>query len=53
MQQVTYRSHPLYGYIGDENPEETFYTGALAFGGYWFALNPQGHKVGHRQRPGM
>ena len=49
--QVVYKGHPLYGYTGDKNPEETFYVGALAFGGYWYALSPQGRRVGHRLHP--
>jgi predicted lipoprotein with Yx(FWY)xxD motif len=51
-QQVTYKNHPLYGYVGDVGPEETFYVGAFAFRGYWFGLNGHGHKVGRRQRVG-
>jgi predicted lipoprotein with Yx(FWY)xxD motif len=50
-QQVTYKRHPLYGFVGDSNPEETFYAGAFAFGGYWFALNPKGGKVGQPKPP--
>jgi predicted lipoprotein with Yx(FWY)xxD motif len=41
--QITYNHHPLYGYIGDTLPEQTSYVGAVAFGGYWWALNRNGN----------
>jgi predicted lipoprotein with Yx(FWY)xxD motif len=44
-QQLTYKKHPLYGYVGNVNPGETSYIGALAFGGYWYGLNMRGQPV--------
>lgn len=41
--QITYNKKPLYGYIGDKNPEETVYIGVVAFGNYWFGVNQNGH----------
>jgi predicted lipoprotein with Yx(FWY)xxD motif len=40
--QVTYRKHPLYGYVGNASPGETSYINALVFGGYWRAMNAKG-----------
>jgi predicted lipoprotein with Yx(FWY)xxD motif len=43
--QVTYAGHPLYGYIADTGPGQTFYINILQFGGRWPALNAAGHEV--------
>lgn len=45
IKQVTYNGHPLYTYIGDSGPHQTFYVGAFQSGGHWYALNAKGHKV--------
>jgi predicted lipoprotein with Yx(FWY)xxD motif len=43
--QVTYAGHPLYGYIADTAPGQTYYINILQFGGRWPALNAAGHEV--------
>jgi predicted lipoprotein with Yx(FWY)xxD motif len=43
--QVTYAGHPLYGYASASERGETFYVGALQFGGTWFAVNAAGGTV--------
>jgi predicted lipoprotein with Yx(FWY)xxD motif len=43
--QVTYAGLPLYAYIGDSGPGQTFYVNFFQFGGRWLALNASGHQV--------
>jgi predicted lipoprotein with Yx(FWY)xxD motif len=43
--QVTYAGHPLYTYIGDTHPAETFYINLYQFTGFWPAVNGAGHNV--------
>jgi predicted lipoprotein with Yx(FWY)xxD motif len=43
--QVTYAGHPLYRYIADTAPGETFYINILQFRGRWPALNGVGDEV--------
>jgi predicted lipoprotein with Yx(FWY)xxD motif len=43
--QVTYAGHPLYGYIADSAPGQTFYVNFLQFGGRWPAMDAAGHEV--------
>jgi predicted lipoprotein with Yx(FWY)xxD motif len=43
--QVTYAGHPLYGYIADRAPGQTYYINILQFGGRWPAVNAAGHEV--------
>lgn len=43
--QVTYRGHPLYLYIGDSSPGQTYYVNFFQFGGFWPALNRNGKEV--------
>lgn len=43
--QVTYAGHPLYRYIADTGPGQTYYINILQFGGRWPALNAAGHEV--------
>lgn len=43
--QVTYAGHPLYTYIADGGPGQTFYVGVSQFGGTWYAVNPAGQIV--------
>jgi predicted lipoprotein with Yx(FWY)xxD motif len=40
--QVTYKGHPLYGFVEDKKPGEANGNGLTAFGGQWFALHPNG-----------
>jgi predicted lipoprotein with Yx(FWY)xxD motif len=44
-QQVTYAGHPLYTYIADGGPGQTFYVGVSQFGGTWYAVNAAGRVV--------
>jgi predicted lipoprotein with Yx(FWY)xxD motif len=43
--QVTYNGHPLYRFVGDQEPGETSGQGLTAFGASWFALSPAGNQV--------
>ena len=43
--QVTYAGHPLYTYVGDTGPGQTYYVGQFQAGGYWYALNAAGKVV--------
>jgi predicted lipoprotein with Yx(FWY)xxD motif len=45
VRQVTYAGHPLYTYVGDSGPGQTFYVGVSAFGGSWPAVNAAGSEV--------
>jgi predicted lipoprotein with Yx(FWY)xxD motif len=45
QRQVTYAGHPLYRYIADSGPGQTFYINIMQFGGRWPALNASGHEV--------
>ncbi len=45
VSQVTYAGHPLYTYVADTGPAETFYINILQFGGRWPALNAAGGEV--------
>ncbi len=40
--QVTYNGHPLYYYIGDQNPGQTQGQGLKEFGALWYVLSPTG-----------
>jgi len=44
--QVTYYGHPLYTYAGDQKPGEANGNDVKAFGGQWYALNPEGDESG-------
>jgi predicted lipoprotein with Yx(FWY)xxD motif len=39
--QVTYKGHPLYGFVKDKKPGESNGNGVNGFGGLWFAPHPQ------------
>jgi len=39
--QVTYYGHPLYTYVGDKKPGEANGNDVKAFGGQWYASNPE------------
>ena len=43
--QVTYAGHPLYTYVGDGSPGQTYYVNFFQSGGYWPAVNAAGHEV--------
>jgi predicted lipoprotein with Yx(FWY)xxD motif len=43
--QVTYNSHPLYHFAGDQSPGDVNGQGLTEFGGGWFALNGAGDAV--------
>jgi predicted lipoprotein with Yx(FWY)xxD motif len=45
VKQVTYAGHPLYTYIADSGPGQTFYVNVSQFGGRWPAVNAAGHEV--------
>lgn len=42
--QVTYAGHPLYTYTGDSKPGEANGNDVDAFGGEWYALQPNGQE---------
>jgi predicted lipoprotein with Yx(FWY)xxD motif len=43
--QVTYNGFPLYTYVGDSRPGQTFYVNFFQFGGRWPAVNAAGKVV--------
>jgi predicted lipoprotein with Yx(FWY)xxD motif len=43
--QVTYAGDPLYTYVGDGSPGQTYYVNVFQTGGYWPAVNGAGHEV--------
>jgi predicted lipoprotein with Yx(FWY)xxD motif len=43
--QVTYAGFPLYTYVGDSGPGQTFYVNIFQFKGRWPALNAAGQEV--------
>jgi predicted lipoprotein with Yx(FWY)xxD motif len=43
--QVTYNSHPVYLFKGDQKPGDTNGQGLSAYGGSWFALSSAGNQV--------
>jgi predicted lipoprotein with Yx(FWY)xxD motif len=43
--QVTYAGRPLYTYLGDTGPGQTFYVNRYQLGGYWPAVNATGNEV--------
>lgn len=43
--QVTYNDHPLYYYVGDNEPEEVFCQDVHEFGGRWYVLTADGEPV--------
>jgi predicted lipoprotein with Yx(FWY)xxD motif len=47
--QVTYNGHPLYSFVGDNQPGDTNGEGSTAFGAGWDVLLPTGAKV---EQPG-
>lgn len=45
VKQVTYAGHPLYAYIADTGPGQTFYVNIFQFNGFWPAVNASGREV--------
>lgn len=45
VKQVTYAGHPLYTYVADSGPGQTFYVNVSQFGGRWPAVNAGGNEV--------
>jgi predicted lipoprotein with Yx(FWY)xxD motif len=45
VKQVTYAGRPLYTYIADSGPGQTFYVNVSEFGGRWPAANAIGNEV--------
>ena len=43
--QVTYNGHPLYTYLGDSAPHQTYYINFFQAGGRWPAVSPSGRLV--------
>jgi predicted lipoprotein with Yx(FWY)xxD motif len=43
--QVTYNGHPLYYYVGDQQPGSTRGQGLNQFGALWYVLSPSGNAV--------
>jgi predicted lipoprotein with Yx(FWY)xxD motif len=43
--QVTYAGHPLYTYVGDSGPGQTFYVNIFQFSGRWPAVNGAGNEI--------
>jgi predicted lipoprotein with Yx(FWY)xxD motif len=43
--QVTYKGHPLYTFVKDEDNGDAYGQGTKAFGAEWYVLTPGGNKV--------
>jgi predicted lipoprotein with Yx(FWY)xxD motif len=43
--QVTYRGHPLYRFVKDEDDGDAYGQGIKSFGAEWYALEPSGAKL--------
>jgi len=43
--QLTYRGHPLYYFVGDEEPGEVNCQAIRNFGGTWYVIAPTGEIV--------
>jgi predicted lipoprotein with Yx(FWY)xxD motif len=43
--QVTYKGHPLYYYVTDQQSGETTGQGVNSFGAAWYVLSPKGNKI--------
>ncbi len=43
--QVTYKGHPLYYYVKDEDDGDTYGQGIDSFGAEWYELKPSGEKL--------
>jgi predicted lipoprotein with Yx(FWY)xxD motif len=45
VEQVTYKGHPLYTYVGDTRPGQTNGQGLNQFGALWYVLDTKGKQV--------
>ncbi len=43
--QVTYKGHPVYGFVEDKKPGETNGNDFKGFGAQWYALEPNGEEA--------
>jgi predicted lipoprotein with Yx(FWY)xxD motif len=43
--QVTYRGHPLYYYVDEDEPGEVLCQGVAEFGGLWLVVDPEGNAI--------
>jgi predicted lipoprotein with Yx(FWY)xxD motif len=43
--QATYGGHPVYFYVGDDEPGEVLCQAVNEFGGFWYVLRPNGKAV--------
>jgi predicted lipoprotein with Yx(FWY)xxD motif len=43
--QVTYKGHPLYGFIKDKDDEDSYGQSLKSFGAGWYVLKPSGAKI--------
>ena len=43
--QVTYNGHPLYYYVGDDEPGEVLCQAVYEYGGYWYVVKRSGEPV--------
>jgi predicted lipoprotein with Yx(FWY)xxD motif len=43
--QVTYRGHPLYYYVDEDEPGEVLCQGVAEFGGLWLVVDPKGNAI--------
>jgi predicted lipoprotein with Yx(FWY)xxD motif len=50
--QVTYEGYPLYGFVKDTEPGQTFGQGLDGFGGEWYVLDALGRKIEDGQHGG-
>ena len=44
-QQLTYRGHPLYYYVGDRKAGQILCQDVEEYGGHWWVVSPTGHPV--------
>lgn len=44
-EQVTYKGHPLYFFLGDQKAGETYGQGSTAFGAKWWLVAPSGSAI--------
>jgi predicted lipoprotein with Yx(FWY)xxD motif len=42
---VVYNHHPLYRFVGDKKPGNTYGEGLNAFGARWFVVSPAGNQI--------
>lgn len=47
--QVTYKGHPLYFFVKDQDDGDAYGEGSNAFGAGWYVLTPSGQKIDEDQ----